>query len=234
MPAGSLVLMRRPATSKLTKGVEGTYRLVKYNTGDALEAGTSTAAAVYFRFQQTRNTSALGRWLSQTLVGVSSTNNPIFCTPLRPNVIVDKTKQTTKRAEDRDRMFRRYCLQEGHKNVHTKLKNQNYYDEPYYAVSRHFWWSKAVSFAIPPACSGIRIDIFSKGSFPFEKRTTSKESIIKQKVQRSALSSIYKQNSRGKTVIQLCWARKSRHVELCQYFSKYVSFILVLFVHSCS
>jgi len=46
MPTGSLVLMQSPATSKLTKGVEGPYRLVKYNTGDALEAGTSTAAAV--------------------------------------------------------------------------------------------------------------------------------------------------------------------------------------------
>jgi hypothetical protein len=44
MPPGSLVLMQSPSTSKLSKGIEGPYRLIKYNTGDASEAGTSAAA----------------------------------------------------------------------------------------------------------------------------------------------------------------------------------------------
>jgi hypothetical protein len=46
MPIGSLVLMQSPPSSKLSKGVEGPYRVIKYNTGNASEPGTSTAATV--------------------------------------------------------------------------------------------------------------------------------------------------------------------------------------------
>jgi hypothetical protein len=42
MPPGSLVLMQSPSTSKLSKGIECPYRLIKYNR-DASEAGTSAA-----------------------------------------------------------------------------------------------------------------------------------------------------------------------------------------------
>eukprot|EP00775_Hariotina_reticulata_P015264 gene15264-biopygen2840 len=45
MPPGSLVLMQSPPSSKLSKGVEGPYLLVRYNDGNSSAAGTSAAAA---------------------------------------------------------------------------------------------------------------------------------------------------------------------------------------------
>jgi hypothetical protein len=42
MPPNSLVLMKAPASSKLSKGVEGPFRLVRYNTGN--DPSTSAAA----------------------------------------------------------------------------------------------------------------------------------------------------------------------------------------------
>jgi hypothetical protein len=46
MPTDSLALMQSPSSSKLSNGVEGPYRVVKYNTGSTSEPGTSAAAAV--------------------------------------------------------------------------------------------------------------------------------------------------------------------------------------------